>query len=977
MVVVDKGAGDGFAWLSTGSLLVYSCYCTPRWCDERFSQFLADLGDSITAHRSDEAVLVVGGDFNAHSADWGSATEDVRGGLLSDFAAGAGLDPCNTGFTPTYSRVNAQSVVDVTFVRLTAGIEVSDWEVLDRVHSASDHRYIVYKVDQANRVRLGGDRGLTASCKGWATRKLDRRKFFEAVKEVPASEHGVSAEDAAAMLESQLVRLCNSTMPCRTGFVGRRAVHWWSDRIDALRRNCNAARRRYKRQGRRSGIVDRSAELAAYREAAKRLRTEIRSSQERCWVELCNAVENDPWGIPYKVVTKKLGRQPPGAAACGRELAVARELFPNHPPTVWSDEVLRESTSVSRSDESERPLTVDELKRAARRLPSGKAPGPDLIPNEILALLASTSPEILLNIYNKCWIEGIFPSRWKIARLVLLYKGAGKPATLASSFRPLSLLNGVGKLFERLVLQRLSAWLDENSPLSNNQYGFRAGRSTVDAIRKVVKIAGDAAMGPTSVRDICAVATIDVTNAFNTAPWPLIDAELRRRAVPRTMIRLLRSYMSGRQLVVEDLQGDTRIGVTCGVPQGSVLGPLLWNVFYDSLLRLRVPRGVELVGYADDVAVVVRGHNADLLELIGNPALEMVRNWMTANGLSVAPHKSEVVVLTGKRSYRDPVFTIGGLRIPVKRSISYLGVTLDTRLNYNDHVLAVTAKARSTAAAIGRLMPNMSGPSQAKRSLLMSVVHSKLLYAAPVWARSVEATEKNRNALSQSQRVAALRITRCYRTVSDMAALVLARMPPAHLLAGERARIYEVRRLAAQIQLDAPLSTYQRNATLRSWQQVWEKTKKGAWTKRMIPDVERWVLHSKLRAVTFHLAQALTGHGCFQRYLFDRKLAVDPGCVQCGAVDDTVEHTIFECKYWNYARQKMENLIGRRLKTEDVPEILLGLRTEDLPENQRDRDGMMELADRKLQSFQEMVEGILLAKEEEERTRQIAQRANS
>jgi len=330
---------------------VYSCYCTPRWSDERFSQFLGELEESIVSHGASDTVLVVGGDFNAHSAELGLATNDGRGGLLSDFAAGAGLVSCNTGDTPTYSRVNAQSVVDVTFVRLAAGFEVSGWEVLDNVHSGSDHRYITYMVELANGTRPGSDRRLTTNCKGWATKKLDIKKFIEAVKEGPATHHSSSAEDAAAMLESQLVRLCNLSMSRRVGFSGRKAVHWWTSHIDALRRDSIAARRRYQRLGRRSGNADRSTELAAYREATKRLRVEIRSSQERCWMELCNAVDNDLWGVPYKVVTRKIGRQPPGAAARGREMEVARELFPNHPPTGWCDTTIRELSGVSRNEE--------------------------------------------------------------------------------------------------------------------------------------------------------------------------------------------------------------------------------------------------------------------------------------------------------------------------------------------------------------------------------------------------------------------------------------------------------------------------------------------------------------------------------------------------------------------------------------------------------------------------------------------------
>jgi hypothetical protein len=127
----------------------------------------------------------------------------------------------------------------------------------------------------------------------------------------------------------------------------------------------------------------------------------------------------------------------------------------------------------------------------------------------------------------------------------------------------------------------------------------------------------------------------------------------------------------------------------------------------------------------------------------------------------------------------------------VLRDIRYLGVQLDTRLSFGAHVGKVAASARKAAVALGRLMPNVGGPSQSKRSLLMSVVHSRLLYGAPTWAVSASASETNIRRLNQAQSSDARRVARCYRTVSDQASLVLAKMVPAHLLALEREALWQ------------------------------------------------------------------------------------------------------------------------------------------------------------------------------------------
>jgi len=329
------------------------------------------------------------------------------------------------------------------------------------------------------------------------------------------------------------------------------------------------------------------------------------------------------------------------------------------------------------------PITVDEVGRAVARLPSGKAPGPDLVPNEIIRLAFGRFPEVFVECYNACLASGDFPSRWKRARLILLSKGRGKPPDLPSSYRPISLLDGAGKVFERVLLNRLESHIARAGAISDTQYGFRRGRSTTDAIEDVLRAAHSANRGPVRGRHLCALISLGVKNAFNSAPWTRIDEALRRSAAPEHLIKVLRSYMHGRSLLVD---GEICMPVTCGVPQGSVLGPSLWNLFYDDVLRLPVREGVRIIAFADDVAVVVVAHNAELIEQFANPTLEDIGSWMELNGLRLAPEKSECVMLTNKRSFREPRLLIQGCQIPVRRSLRYLGVQLDTRLSFSQHI---------------------------------------------------------------------------------------------------------------------------------------------------------------------------------------------------------------------------------------------------------------------------------------------------
>lgn len=223
------------------------------------------------------------------------------------------------------------------------------------------------------------------------------------------------------------------------------------------------------------------------------------------------------------------------------------------------------------------------------------------------------------------------------------------------------------------------------------------------------------------------MVSLDVRNAFNTAPWARINLALMKRKFPTYLVKKIQSYLENQKLTVAE---NNTIAVTCAVPQGSVIGPTLWNVFYDDILKLPMHHGVKLIAYADDVAIVA--HNARLLEEKVNPTIEAIRTWMDENGLQLAPQKSEAVLLTRKNRYDTPNIFLGGHRITVTKTLRYLGINLDQRLTFTHHTDKITKVATENDRAIARLMPNVKGPSASKRLFLSIVVHSKLLYAASV-----------------------------------------------------------------------------------------------------------------------------------------------------------------------------------------------------------------------------------------------------
>ena len=218
-----------------------------------------------------------------------------------------------------------------------------------------------------------------------------------------------------------------------------------------------------------------------------------------------------------------------------------RSLFPHAEPFQRQD---RSSCVVWR----EELFTLEELKRAGGRLKANTVPGIDGVPNEILKEVIGVYPEILLESFNSCLPEGRFFADCKKQRLILLRKGK-KPLGDASSYKPICLLDTMGKILEEMILQRLQGHMVGEKGPSENQFGFRKGRSTVDAIQAVVDIATKARRKTGKRKEFCALISIEIRNALSTARWDICIEVMVRKKVPDYLLRIIDDYLSDRWVI--------------------------------------------------------------------------------------------------------------------------------------------------------------------------------------------------------------------------------------------------------------------------------------------------------------------------------------------------------------------------------------------------------------------------------------------
>ena len=330
-----------------------------------------------------------------------------------------------------------------------------------------------------------------------------------------------------------------------------------------------------------------------------------------------------------------------------------------------------------------------------------------------------------------CFQQGIVPKELKRANIIPIHKG--NDPTIFSNYRPISLLPVFSKILERLLYNRLFNFFNSNNIQGDSQYGFRRGFSTEMALADTLnRITCELDEGNSVIG-----LFLDLKKAFDTVNFVILLRKLEFYGVRGIALDLLRNYLSHRCQRVS-LNGHLSVTevCSCGVPQGSILGPLLFLVYINDL-----PNALDeafTIMYADDTNIFMRGRNVDLVTIAFNRQLVNLNKWLQCNRLSLNLSKTKSMIFSLNHQTRGRMLSLSfdGTLVDTITSTTFLGVKIDNSLTWSNHISHVCSKI---AKSIGILKKVSNIFNQATLlGLYNSFILPYLNYCNIIWGNAAE-----------------------------------------------------------------------------------------------------------------------------------------------------------------------------------------------------------------------------------------------
>ena len=406
---------------------------------------------------------------------------------------------------------------------------------------------------------------------------------------------------------------------------------------------------------------------------------------------------------------------------------------PSHPPPTFVRTLQPNSFALF-------DITEEELTKSIKELKPNSAPGYDEITDKLLKVALPHITDALLHIFNASFSNGIFPDRMKIAKVVPIFKKGDRKDV--NNYRPISLLPILSKSLEKIMQNRLNSFLGKHNLFYHSQFGFTKNKSTTDATVDFLDKINSRSKDEYILSVFC-----DLSKAFDCVNHNILLDKLHDIGIRGLPHNWFKSYLSNRKQFTSISETTTSLSglhstkinhksslepVTRGVPQGSILGPLLFNIYINDLPYSN-PSKSDFILYADDTSIIVSANDATTLENRLNTAISYTINWLKANELSLNLTKTNVMQIHPKRNSSLLPTLSTNMSNDIKKidKTKFLGLVISSELSWNHHISHLINRIRPGLAMLYKL--KYTAEPKTLLHIYFSLIHSHLNYGILIW----------------------------------------------------------------------------------------------------------------------------------------------------------------------------------------------------------------------------------------------------
>jgi hypothetical protein len=617
----------------------------------------------------------------------------------------------------------------------------------------SDHYLVKCKVNvQINRQPI-----VRATFRNW--KRLDHDIFRQRLRSSPvylqpaatANEYSVQLETDITRILDELIPFCNSTKRR-----GKPESRWLS--TEAVQ--AKQTRRRLERKWKSTGLETvRIAYRAACR-AANKLITESRRALYACRVKESSGDPRALWRCVKGLLHANKSSINHQDGMCDKfssffnekiNKAKAKVSLLRAQLTPFSPEPNPALTNSDPVLDIFAEASVSEVSKLIAKLPNKTSPL-DYIHTSVLKSCSDVITPLIVRLANLSFAEGRFPDRFKVAQVTPLLKKDGLDASDPANYRPISNLNTISKIIERLCLARLTPHVAATGHFNPLQSAYRKHHSTETALLKILddlnRIIDD--------RRSAVLVGLDLSAAFDTIEHDILIERLRSVfGVTGSALMWVETYLRDREQYV--MAGGQRSAVSqCehGVPQGSVLGPFLFSVYVSPIADVITSHGAQFHQYADDTQLYIAVKSDSDIKKLEECTLA-VRDWFTRNGMLLNPDKSEVLLVARRpnaaKFASGSGINVAGSLVAYSVQLKSLGVTLDQELTFDQHVSNIVKVSNFNIRALRHIRPMLD--RTVANTVACSIVSTRLDYCNSLLygtsAKNIQKLQRVQNALAR------------------------------------------------------------------------------------------------------------------------------------------------------------------------------------------------------------------------------------